>query len=257
MQSSRRSFLKQSASIGLASIAANSFASTVDSGDIDLANGAVFLFQGDSITDGNRGRNADLNHIMGHGYVYSVASRIGADFPASNFQFVNKGVSGNTVTDLLKRWKEDTLDTKPQVLSLLIGINDINAEVNGFNGAQNFEEFKNGYRSLLEQAQKQNPEILFVLCLPFVAKGTRTNAKLELFEKLVNERGEFIRTIAEEFHGVVVDYPSMFEGAYKKQSVEYWIWDGVHPTVFGHELMSREWIKVVSKKLRFLKKYKY
>ena len=38
----------------------------------------TFLFQGDSITDGNRGRNLDPNHIMGHGYAYSVASRISA-----------------------------------------------------------------------------------------------------------------------------------------------------------------------------------
>src|SRR4051812_46723159 len=66
--------------------------------------GLVFLFQGDSITDGNRGRTEDPNHIMGHGYAFAIASRIGADFPSSNFKFYNRGVSGNTVLDLKNRW---------------------------------------------------------------------------------------------------------------------------------------------------------
>ena len=87
--------------------------------------GLVILFQGDSITDGNRGRcYSDLNHIMGHGYAFSVASRLGCDFPERNLKFINRGISGNKVTDLAKRWKEDALDLNPDVLSILIGVND-------------------------------------------------------------------------------------------------------------------------------------
>ena len=52
------------------------------------------LFQGDSITDGNRGRTADPNHILGHGYVFSIASRYGAAYPELGLGFVNRGVSG-------------------------------------------------------------------------------------------------------------------------------------------------------------------
>ena len=63
----------------------------------------VFLFQGDSITDGNRGRNEDPNHILGHGYCFSVCSRIGTDFPQYGFKFINRGISGNTISDLEKR----------------------------------------------------------------------------------------------------------------------------------------------------------
>ena len=39
----------------------------------------TIVFQGDSITDGNRGRNSDPNHIHGHGYQYILASEILAD----------------------------------------------------------------------------------------------------------------------------------------------------------------------------------
>jgi rhamnose transport system permease protein len=85
---------------------------------------ARILFQGDSITDGNRGRGTDPNHILGHSYVFLIGARFGADFPERNFEFINRGVSGNTVLDLEKRWQKETLDLKPDLLSVLIGVND-------------------------------------------------------------------------------------------------------------------------------------
>src|SRR5476651_1492719 len=86
---------------------------------------ARILFQGDSITDGNRGRSADPNHILGHGYVFSIASKYGATYPDLDLTFVNRGISGNTVQDLANRWEADTLAIQPDVLSILVGVNDI------------------------------------------------------------------------------------------------------------------------------------
>jgi lysophospholipase L1-like esterase len=254
METNRRIFLKQSALIGFVGVSSDVLQIPEKE---NIEDQSLFLFQGDSITDGNRGRNEDLNHIMGHGYAYSVASRIGADFPTSNFQFINRGVSGNGVPDLLKRWKEDTLDLHPQVLSLLVGINDVNALIHQYAGFQSLDAFKTGYRLLIDQVIHQNPQTLIVLGLPFVAKGSRTKEQLNAFESEVKERASYIKALALEYNGLYVDYPTVFENAFKKQTIEYWIWDGVHPTVYGHELMAREWIKVVSKKLPFLKKYKY
>ena len=77
--------------------------------------GARILFQGDSITDGNRGRSADPNHILGHGYVFIIAAKYGAAFPDLKLDFLNRGVSGNTVLDLEKRWQKDALDLKPDL----------------------------------------------------------------------------------------------------------------------------------------------
>src|SRR5437764_6286547 len=64
------------------------------------------LFQGDSITDGNRGRSTDPNHILGHGYVFIIAARHGAAFPETQLDFINRGISGNTVLDLETRWQK-------------------------------------------------------------------------------------------------------------------------------------------------------
>src|SRR3982751_1244235 len=69
--------------------------------------GARILFQGDSITDGNGGRSADPNHILGHGYAFIIAAKYGAAFAPLNLEFINRGISGNTVADLQKRWTSD------------------------------------------------------------------------------------------------------------------------------------------------------
>ncbi len=114
--------------------------------------GARILFQGDSITDGNRGRSADPNHILGHGYVFIIAAKYGAAFPDLKLDFINRGVSGNTVLDLEKRWQKDTLDLKPDVLSILIGVNDSGRGVK-------LDQYEQVYDKLLIQAKAANPKL--------------------------------------------------------------------------------------------------
>ena len=123
--------------------------------------GARILFQGDSITDGNRGRSADPNHILGHGYVFIIAAKHGAAFPDLKLEFLNRGVSGNTVLELEKRWQKDTLDLKPDVLSILIGVND---EGRGIP----LDQYEQVYEKLISQAKSANPKLKLVLCAPFV-----------------------------------------------------------------------------------------
>ena len=171
-KTSRRFFLRSSATLGLATAFGleGIFAKTVSKNDFlspDEKN-LIILFQGDSITDGNRGRNNDPNHIMGHGYAFSVASRVGADFPASQLTFYNRGISGNRVPDLKNRWQTDTLDLKPDVLSVLVGINDASRLISSQTTEKpDYDLFETTYRDILSQSKKQNPETLFVLCLPF------------------------------------------------------------------------------------------
>jgi lysophospholipase L1-like esterase len=216
----------------------------------------VILFQGDSITDGNRGRNKDPNHIMGHGYAFSVASRVGADFPESKITFYNRGISGNSVPDLKNRWQTDTLDLKPDVLSVLVGINDASGLINK-KTSEDYDVFENTYRDILTQSKQQNPQTVFVLCLPFVYPVSKVKDKWEQYKTAVASYTQRIHKLAKEFNAVVVDFPAVFDKAQEKAPIEYWTWDGIHPTVPGHELMTREWIKQVGSRLKFLKSYKY
>src|SRR5205823_9268289 len=112
----RRDFFRKAATLASLAVGAPSFLKALPSIYINAdkeGNGYTFLFQGDSITDGNRSRNNDWNHVMGHGYAYLIASRLWYDFPKKEFHFFNRGVSGNKVTDLAARWQQDTMELKP------------------------------------------------------------------------------------------------------------------------------------------------
>src|SRR3954470_9511655 len=121
----RRTFLKNAATLGMAaSLMPKTLLASANEYNSKEGEGLTFLFQGDSITDGNRTRNNDWNHVMGHGYQYIIASKLWYDLPKKGLHFFNRGVSGNKVTDLAARWQQDTLELKPDILSILIGIND-------------------------------------------------------------------------------------------------------------------------------------
>ncbi len=196
------------------------------------------LFQGDSITDGNRGRGADLNHVHGHGCVYLVAAKIGAGAPSQNATFLNRGVSGNTVLDLAKRWSKDTLELKPDVLSVMIGVNDSSKGVPP-------EVFEKTYDELLTAARAANPKLRLVLCEPFLGAAgpaiDKSPGRRERLALLVT----VVRRLAAKHGATLVDFQKVFDEAQRQAPSAYWIWDGVHPTTAGHQLMADEWERVV------------
>jgi lysophospholipase L1-like esterase len=193
--------------------------------------GARILFQGDSITDGARGRSPDPNHILGHGYVFVIAARHGAAFPDARLEFINRGVSGNTVLDLEKRWQTDTLEQKPDILSILIGVND---QARGVPP----EQYEETYDQLITKAQTANPRLKLVLGEPFVKPaGTVDDG--------IRQRQEIVARLAQKHGAALVRFQRVFDEAAKRAPADYWIWDSVHPTYRGHQLMADEWERVV------------
>lgn len=252
---SRRKFIQGAALTSLAACclpSVGAFAITSSESTIVKAKaGAVILFQGDSITDGNRGRNMDPNHIMGHGYAFSIASRIGADFPEKGYHFYNRGISGNKVIDLKKRWQTDTLDLKPNVLSILVGVNDSSSVVLKGEPIIAVEKYADTYQSLLDQTLAKFPDIILVLCEPFIQPVGRVKENWDAYQSDIMKRQAVIRKLADEYKAVFVGFQEVFDKACEKAPADYWIWDGVHPTVAGHELMAREWIRQVEKRITF------
>jgi lysophospholipase L1-like esterase len=193
--------------------------------------GARILFQGDSITDGNRGRSADPNHILGHGYVFTIAARHGAAFPNLKLDFVNRGISGNTVLELAQRWQQDTLDLKPDVLSILIGVNDHGRGIP-------LDQYEQVYEKLITEARAANPKLKLVLGEPFVKPAGKIDENLR-------KRQEIVARLAQKHSAALVHFQRVFDEAIKRAPADYWIWDNVHPTYRGHQLMADEWERVV------------
>jgi len=200
--------------------------------------GSRILFQGDSITDGNRGRNNDLNHILGHGYQYIIACKYAGRMPQLHLTFINRGVSGNKVSDLRSRWDKDINDVKPDILSILIGVNDLNSGVSA-------EQFKQQYDQLLSKTVAALPNIKLVLCEPFGLPTGAKNVNWEKYRAELAVRQAIVNKLAQKYHVPVVHFQKVFDDACNLAPAEYWIWDGVHPTYSGHQLMADEWIRTV------------
>lgn len=203
----------------------------------------IILFQGDSITDGARMKDYefDLNHQMGHGYAYVVNSTLGARYPEKNLKFINKGISGNRVADLYARWIEDTINLKPDILSILVGINDCEL-LRYYGKGSDAVRFEKIYRLLLEETIESKPEMKIVLLEPFgLPVGERKDNFDEMYAMLRGYQ-DATKRVAMEYGAVFVPLQDRFFELSEKFTADYWSWDGVHPTVCGHQIIAEEWM---------------
>ena len=207
-----------------------------------LRPGDTVLFQGDSITDGGRMRTgSDFNHIMGQDYAYLLAARLGAIYPKRNLVFVNRGIGGDTVPLMTARWKTDTLDVKPNLLSILVGVNDTFFSRDG----ETAEQYEQGYDRLLGETIAALPGVRIVLGEPFLLPVGRY--KTDYAQKLaeLKQRQDAVARLAGKYHLPLIHYQQMMTEACAKATPEHWSWDGVHPTYAGHGVMAEEWMRVV------------
>jgi lysophospholipase L1-like esterase len=200
----------------------------------------VILFQGDSITDCGRARDTNVpNTGLGAGYPFLSAAHLLCAKAEDGLKIFNRGISGNRIVDLYARWKVDGLNLNPDVISILIGVNDTWHEFGSKNGVEipRFEQF---YRMLLEWTVQARPGVKLVLCEPFVFV---CGAVGQDWVPEINQRREVVRKMAKEFDTIFIPYQEIFDAALKRAPAEYWLGDGVHPTYAGHQLMAAAWMK--------------
>ena len=200
----------------------------------------TILFQGDSITDAGRSRDNDWNR--GLGYAHLVSSRLGRDFPGE-YNFLNRGIGGNRIVDVYARIKADIINLKPDVMSILIGINDVWHEIGSNNGVAT-PKFEKIYSMLISEIKEALPDIKIIIMEPFVLEGPATAEKIDEFRKDAAEKAAVARKIAKRFHLPFLPLQEKFDELCKSAPATYWLGDGVHPSAFGHQLIADEWIKV-------------
>ena len=205
----------------------------------------VLLFQGDSITDTGRSREADLpaNIGLGTGYALMTAAELLAKEPEQDWQIYNRGISGNRVVDLYARWKIDALNIRPDILSILIGVNDTWHEKNRNNGVE-VPRYEMIYRMLLQWTKEVLPETKLVLMEPFVLVTGSVAAE---WVADIDARREVVKKLAGEFDAVFLPLQEMFNQACQSAPMNYWLADGVHPTAAGHKLITDAWLKATEK----------
>lgn len=197
------------------------------------------LFQGDSITDAGRSRENDT--VLGTGYPLLVEAALGLEAPGK-YEFINRGISGNRVVDLYARIKADIINLAPDVMSILIGVNDVWHEFSWENGVDADKYFKI-YDMLIEEVKAALPNIKIMILEPFVLKASATEDKWDGFSAETKKRAEMAKKISEKHNLPFIELQAGFDELSKSQPAEYWLCDGVHPTAKGHEFIKNKWIE--------------
>jgi lysophospholipase L1-like esterase len=247
--SNRRNFVKTAAvgviaSLSIPSLVSSAFANekskktTIDQGD-------VILFQGDSITDWGRDHNKSAANdfgTLGSGYVLLTASSLLREYAAKNLQIYNKGISGNKVFQLSDRWDTDALSLKPNVLSIMVGVNDYwHTKLNGYKGT--VDTYRDDYRKLLDRTKKALPNVKLIIGEPYAMKNVK--AVDDSWYPAFDTYRQASRDVAAEFGATFIPYQTVMDEALKLAPATYWSIDGVHPSAAGAALMAYAWQNAV------------
>lgn len=199
------------------------------------------LFQGDSITDA--GRDKRNFHHMGAGYPKYAAELIAKEHPDTAFEFINLGISGNRTSQLFDRFYHDGIEFQPDVISILIGINDIWHRYMGERITTTDAQFATNYRAILERIKKETSAKI-VMLQPFLLDAPdkeHMRRDLETVIPIVNE-------LAEEFADIYIRLDELFADALKTQPApKYYSGDGVHPNDNGSAFIGEHYARAIAK----------
>jgi len=202
----------------------------------DVSPSARLLFQGDSITAAGRDPADGLS--LGHGYVAAVARHFAAS--GATPDILNRGVSGHRTADLRIRWERDAVDLKPDVLSVMIGINDTWRRYDAQDPTST-ADYARDYRELLLPFQGTGTRL--VLMEPFLIPVRREQWA---WRQDLDPRIHVVRRLAAEFDAALLAADGLLNQAAREAGDPTLISeDGVHLTSRGHEVLAAAWTGLV------------
>ena len=197
------------------------------------------VFQGDSITDA--GRDKRNYHDVGPGYPKYAVEDILAAYPDIEFEFINQGISGNRTSQLFDRFYTDALAFEPDIISILIGINDVWHRYGGGKVSTTDEQFALNYRCILERIRKES-NAKIVMLAPFLLDKVPYEGMREDIDRILS----IVRALADEFADVYIPLDKYFDDALKTQPEPlYYSGDGVHPNENGRMFIGKHYAEAI------------
>ncbi len=203
---------------------------------------STLLMIGDSITDCDRARPIGENCDLGNGYVSLIHAILGATCPEQHLRILNMGTGGNTVRDLAARWKSDVLDLKPDLLSIMIGINDVWQQFEAplqMDWQVGLAEYSTGFERLVRTTRPQLKGL--VLMTPFLIESNRADP----IRSAVDHYAEAVRHLATQYDAVLVDSQAAFDAALTAVDSMTLTSDRVHPNLTGHMILARAFLNAM------------
>ena len=170
-----------------------------------------------------------------------IAAWFNALYPEKNVRFINRGISGNRVKDLVERWEKDCIQLQPTWVSILIGINDCWRRYDS-NDPTSVEEYEAGYRNILENIKRNIKGAKIILLEPFVLPVPEDRKQ---WREDIDPKIHVVRALAREYNTLFVPLDGIFAQASVSAEPAFWATDGVHPTPPGHALIANHWLKAV------------
>ena len=202
----------------------------------------IILF-GDSITDMGRDRTSDMGAFsFGHGYSNIIASQLLKSNPL-RYEIYNRGISGDRIVDLYARIKRDVWNIQPNVLSILIGVNDVWHDLGENPNGVDIVRYEKVYRTIIEGTKERLPDVKFILCEPFVLKGAATEEHYADFLK-VKDYAKVVKRLAEEYSLYFLPLQKILDEAAEKFGADKFLYDGVHPSLAGAGLIADAWLNL-------------
>ncbi|MDT0456388.1 SGNH/GDSL hydrolase family protein [Streptomyces sp. DSM 41527] len=217
---------------------------------ITIRPGSTVMFTGDSITDCQRLESEDG---LGFGYPLRVAGEWGLRHPDRPVTWLNSGIAGHKVSDLEARWPTDVLDARPDVVSILVGVNDMGWHTLDPEGRViPVEEFAAGYDRLLAPLAGAGAELILIepFLLPVHGVVEAGAARVGVEERKewradLDPKIQAVRDLADTYGAQLLAADRMFAERAATTAPEHWAEDGVHPTPAGHAALAAAWLRLV------------
>ncbi|MEU0932917.1 GDSL-type esterase/lipase family protein [Embleya sp. NPDC005971] len=217
---------------------------------ITLRPGSTVMFTGDSITDCQRSAG---EQGLGFGYPLRVAGEWGFRRPDRAVTWLNSAQAGDKVSDLESRWQADVLDARPDVLSILVGMNDVGWHTYAPDGhVISAQDFAAGYDRLLAPLAEAGVDLILIepFLLPIsgpvevgdmrLGADVRREWRADLDPKI-----QVVRELARRYGAHLLAADGMFAELAATTGAKYWAADGVHPTPAGHAALAAAWLRLV------------
>ena len=198
------------------------------------------LFIGDSITDMCRDYERHNPYNMGFGYVFLIEAALSKRYPGK-YDVINRGISGNRIVDVYQRIKMDCWNLEPDMITILIGTNDVWHEVMRSNGVEK-DRFERFYDMLIEDTRKALPNVKISVMGAFLLEGTATTEQMDRLSE-IKDYAKIAKAVAERHNCPYIELQAHFDKAAQNVSPEYYLFDGIHPTVAGAQIIADQWLE--------------
>ena len=195
------------------------------------------LFQGDSITDA--GRDYSDPGDMGEGYPRYAAAMLIDSYPDIDFEFINLGIGGHRTENLLARLDGNFIDVQPDIVSILVGVNDIWHRYQVPPIETTYEMTEQNYRAILT-AIKERTNAKILMIQPFLIGMDWLRPELEELKAVVDK-------LADEFADSYLRLDEIFRSDEQwQQDNTFYSEDGVHPNANGACFIGEKYLGAIT-----------